>query len=94
MRRGGTTGVCRVAHGPRHVTGGAYPGYPAAIQQDVLRELRWNTRVWGVRDVVNNITVKIPGVGGRTDADIARAVREALEWDPPGPRGAHLDDGV
>jgi osmotically-inducible protein OsmY len=90
----------------------------AAIQQDVLRELQWDTRVEetevgvevddgivtltgtvssyakklaaqeaahrvrGVRDVVNNITVKIPGVGGRTDADIARAVRQTLEWDP------------
>ena len=90
----------------------------ATIQQDVLRELKWDTRVeetdvgvevdhglvtltgsvgsyvkklaaqeaahrvWGVLDVVNNITVVIPGVSGRTDADIAQAVRRALEWDP------------
>lgn len=90
----------------------------AAIQQDVLSELRWDTRVEetdvgvevdqglvaltgtvssyvkklaaqeaahrvrGVRDVVNNITVTIPGLTGRTDADIAQAVRRALEWDP------------
>ena len=38
-------------------------------------------RVRGVLDVVNDITVRIPGTGGRTDADIAQAVRQALEWD-------------
>lgn len=90
----------------------------AAIQQDVLRELRWDTRVeetdvgvevdrglvmltgtvssyakklaaqeaahrvHGVLDVVDDVTVKIPGVGARTDSEIAQAVRHALEWDP------------
>ena len=90
----------------------------AAIQQDVLRELRWDTRVEetdvgvevdkgivtltgtvssytkklaaqeaahrvrGVLDVVNDITVKIPSVGARTDTEVAQAVRRALEWDP------------
>ena len=89
----------------------------AAIQEDVLRELRWDTRVEatdvgvevdaslvsltgtvsnyvkklaaqeaahrvrGVQDVVNNITVTIPGISARTDADIAQAVRHALKWD-------------
>jgi osmotically-inducible protein OsmY len=89
----------------------------AEIQQDVLRELEWDTRVdetdvgvevdtgivtltgtvdtWakraaaqgaahrvtGVLDVANDITVRLPGVLGRTDTDIARAVRLALEWD-------------
>lgn len=38
-------------------------------------------RVSGVLDVANDITVKIPGASGRSDTDIARAVREALEWD-------------
>lgn len=86
------------------------------IQQAVLRELKWDTRVeetdvgvgveagvvtltgtvssWakrlaaqeaahrvdGVLDVANDIQVKIPGDAGRTDTDIARAVRHALEW--------------
>jgi osmotically-inducible protein OsmY len=38
-------------------------------------------RVAGVLDVANDITVKIPGAPGRTDAEIGRAVRHALEWD-------------
>jgi len=37
-------------------------------------------RVHGVLDVANDIELKPPG-SGRTDADIARAVRDALEWD-------------
>lgn len=37
-------------------------------------------RVSGVLDVANDIVVKIPGAG-RTDADIATAVRHALQWD-------------
>jgi osmotically-inducible protein OsmY len=89
----------------------------AEIQQDVLRELTWDTRVeetdvgvevddgvvtlsgtvssWGKRhaaaeaahrvrgvlDVANNIVVKIPGTPGRTDTEVARAVRNALVWD-------------
>jgi osmotically-inducible protein OsmY len=87
------------------------------IQQAVLTELQWDTRVeetdvgvevdagvvtltgtvssWakkmaaqeaahrvaGVLDVANDIQVKIPGSAGRTDTDIARSVRHALEWD-------------
>jgi osmotically-inducible protein OsmY len=87
------------------------------IQQAVLRELKWDTRVeetdvgvevdagvvtltgtvasWakkmaaqeaahrvtGVLDVANDIIVKVPGSVGRTDTDIAQAVRHALEWD-------------
>jgi osmotically-inducible protein OsmY len=38
-------------------------------------------RVAGVRDVANDIHVKIPGSLSRSDADIAQAVRAALEWD-------------
>ncbi len=38
-------------------------------------------RVHGVLDVVDELQVKVPGVGARTDTDIARAVRDALEWD-------------
>jgi osmotically-inducible protein OsmY len=87
------------------------------IQQDVLRELKWDTRVeetdvgvqvdegvvtlsgtvssWGKRfaaeeaahrvrgvlDVANDIAIKPPGTPGRTDTEIAKAVRNALEWD-------------
>jgi len=86
------------------------------IQQAVLRELKWDTRVeetdvgvevdagvvtltgtvssWakrlaaqeaahrvvGVLDVANDIKVKVPGDVRRTDTDIARAIRHALEW--------------
>jgi osmotically-inducible protein OsmY len=89
----------------------------ADIQQAVLREFKWDTRVdetdvgvevdsgvvtltgtvdgWGKRlaaqeaahrvigvlDVANDIQVKVPGTAGRTDTEIARAVRQALEWD-------------
>jgi osmotically-inducible protein OsmY len=38
-------------------------------------------RVTGVLDVANDIHVKLPGSSERTDTDIARAVRESLEWD-------------
>lgn len=87
------------------------------IQQAVLQELKWDTRVeetdvgvevdagvvtltgtvssWakrlaaqeaahrvaGVLDVANDISVREPGAGARTDTDIARAVRDTLEWD-------------
>lgn len=87
------------------------------IHQEVLRELRWDTRVEetevgvevdrgvvtltgtvssyakklaaqeaahrvsGVLDVANDVRVKIPGSLGRTDTEIAQAVRRTLEWD-------------
>ncbi len=38
-------------------------------------------RVAGVRDVANDVEVRVPGTLRRTDADIARAARQALEWD-------------
>jgi osmotically-inducible protein OsmY len=89
----------------------------AQIQQAVIRELRWDSRVeetdvgvevdegvvtltgtvgsWtkklaaqeaahhvaGVLDVANDVQVRPPGLHSRTDADIARAIRQALEWD-------------
>jgi len=103
------------------------------IQQDVLRELKWDTRVeetdvgvevddgvvtlsgtvssWGKRhaaaeaahrlrgvlDVANDITVKVPGTPGRTDTEIAHAVRNALEWDvfvPDAHIRSTVSDGV
>lgn len=87
------------------------------IQQDVLDELAWDTRVsetdvgvevddhivtltgtvdsWakrmaaqeaahrvtGVLDVANDIEVRLPGSAGRSDTEIAGAVRQVLEWD-------------
>jgi osmotically-inducible protein OsmY len=87
------------------------------MQQAVLRELKWDTRVeetevgvtvdggvvtltgpvssWGKRlaaeeaahrvagvlDVANDIEVKLPTALYRTDAELAHAVRHALEWD-------------
>ena len=89
----------------------------AEIQQDVIREMKWDPRVdetevgvevdrgivtltgtvsswakriaaaeaahrvFGVLDVANDVTVKLPGSLTRTDTDLAEAVREALEWD-------------
>jgi osmotically-inducible protein OsmY len=86
------------------------------IQQDVLRELRWDARVKetevgvevdkgvvtlsgtvesyakklaardaahrvsGVLDVADDIEVRIPGSLVRTDTEVAKAVRTALEW--------------
>ena len=38
-------------------------------------------RVASVLDVANDIKVKLPGTPMRDDTDIARAVRQALEWD-------------
>jgi osmotically-inducible protein OsmY len=38
-------------------------------------------RVVDVRDVANDLQVELPGERVRTDADIAQAVRHALEWD-------------
>jgi osmotically-inducible protein OsmY len=38
-------------------------------------------RVHGVLDVANDLDVKLPGNGHRTDTEIAAAVRRALEWD-------------
>jgi len=38
-------------------------------------------RVAGVLDVANDIQVKLPGSYERSDTDIAKAVRNALEWD-------------
>ena len=45
-------------------------------------------RVYGVRAVANELDVKIPGSTQRTDADIAAAARQALEWDAAIPRDA------
>jgi osmotically-inducible protein OsmY len=87
------------------------------IQEDVLNELRWDSRIrqeevgvevdegvvtltgtvesWakklaakeaahrvvGVRDVADDVRVKLPGGLQKTDTEIAKDVRLALEWD-------------
>lgn len=87
------------------------------IQEDVLNELRWDSRIrqeevgvevdegvvtltgtvdsWakklaakeaahrvvGVRDVADDVRIKLPGSLQRTDTEIARDVRLALEWE-------------
>src|SRR5213593_2035653 len=38
-------------------------------------------RVRGVKAVANDVEVRLPGAGQRTDADIAAAAVRALEWD-------------
>lgn len=38
-------------------------------------------RVRGVLDVVDEVQVKAPGIGAPTDSEVAKAVRDALEWD-------------
>ena len=89
----------------------------AHLQQEVIRELKWDSRVdgcdigvtvdngvvalagtvtsfarksaaqeaahrvAGVLDVANDIVVTISGHKQRTDAEIAGAIREALDWD-------------
>jgi osmotically-inducible protein OsmY len=38
-------------------------------------------RVYGVLDVVDSMQVRIPSIWERTDEDVARAVRNNLQWD-------------
>lgn len=38
-------------------------------------------RVAGVLDVANEIQIRVPGSYARSDADVAKAVRQGLEWD-------------
>lgn len=42
---------------------------------------RGTQRVSGVRAVHNNLEVQLPAVAERTDEDLIKAVRHALEWD-------------
>lgn len=44
-------------------------------------------RVLGVRAVANDIEVHVPSSAERTDADLARAVLSALQWDAAIPAG-------
>jgi len=47
---------------------------------------RATQRVSGVKAVANEIQVKLPGFSERTDADIARAAANVIEWDTFVPR--------
>jgi osmotically-inducible protein OsmY len=44
-------------------------------------------RVRGVKAVANDIEVRLPGSAERTDADLAKAVLDALRWDAAIPAG-------
>src|SRR5437764_7208159 len=44
-------------------------------------------RVPGVKAIVNDIEVRLPGSAERTDADLAKAVLDALRWDAAIPAG-------
>ncbi len=44
-------------------------------------------RVRGVKAVVNDVEVRLPGSAERTDADLAAAVLNALRWDAGIPAG-------
>ena len=95
----------------------ASPKTDREIQEDVLKELRWDSRIrqeevgvevdegvvtltgtvesWakklaakeaahrvvGVRDVADDVRIKLPGSLQKTDTEIAQDVRLALEWD-------------
>lgn len=53
-------------------------------------------RVWGVNVVVDHLDVVVPTDHARSDADIARAVNDALQWNievPPNRITARVDDG-
>jgi len=46
-----------------------------------LEATRGAQRVSGVRAVRNNLTVRVPPLGERTDEDLTKAIWHALEWD-------------
>lgn len=56
------------------LTGTVYTYAEKSIAEDDVKSIR------GVRGVAEELEVRLYGQGERTDADIARAVRNALEW--------------
>jgi osmotically-inducible protein OsmY len=52
-----------------------------ASYADKMTAERVAKRVYGVKAVANDVEVKIPGSGQRSDADIAAAALTALQWD-------------
>ena len=53
---------------------------------DKLAAVRSAQRVYGVKAVADDIQVRLPGSSERTDADIARAAVNVLEWNDSLPR--------
>jgi osmotically-inducible protein OsmY len=43
-------------------------------------------RIYGIKAFVDNIEVRLPGLSERTDADIARAAANVLDWNAAVPR--------
>jgi len=62
-------------------------GTVATYHEKFLAE-RTARRVYGVRAVANDVEVTPPTTMSRSDADIAKAAANALEWDCAVPRGA------
>lgn len=54
-------------------------GYVPSYAEKAAAE-RITKRVLGVNGVANDVEVKIPGVSARTDAEIAQAALNALQW--------------
>lgn len=63
---------------------------------DKWRAERSATRVRGVRAVANELDIRLPSSSTRPDADIARAVADALDWNISVPKGrikARVENG-
>jgi osmotically-inducible protein OsmY len=60
---------------------------PVKSYTEKLTAGRVTERVKGVKAIANDIEVRLPGTDERTDADIARAVFEALKWRTSVPDG-------
>jgi len=60
-------------------------GHVASYAEKLAAE-RCAGRVWGVRAVVTELDIKLPGVNRLTDEDIARAAINALIWNSLIPR--------
>ncbi|MBU1361538.1 MAG: BON domain-containing protein [Gammaproteobacteria bacterium] len=61
-------------------------GHPASYAEKYAIE-RAAERVMGVRAIAVEMTVRLPAMHERTDADIAMAVERALEWNVLVPQG-------
>jgi hypothetical protein len=69
------------AAGPRKQVDDGVVTLHGTVSTDAKRQAAAEAahRVPNVRDVVNNIVVKLPGIGTPTDTELAQAVRTALE---------------
>lgn len=62
-------------------------GHVASYTQKVAAE-RTALRVYGVKGVANDLTVRLAGDAGRNDTELAQAAVAALEWNSVVPKGA------